>query len=44
MTDAQRERAMTLLEGRRLATDNSMWQALTLTLVAQAYLARRTHG
>jgi hypothetical protein len=38
---AQRDRAAMLLpvlEGRRLATDNSMWQAPTLTLVAQAFL------
>jgi hypothetical protein len=42
MDDAsQRERAsalLALLEGRRLATDSSMWQAPTLTLVAQAFL------
>ena len=38
MTDDQRERAMALLEGRRLAIDASMWQAPTLTLVAQAFL------
>src|SRR5262245_707346 len=38
MTDDQRERAMTLLENRRLAIDQSMWQAPTLTLVAQAFL------
>jgi hypothetical protein len=38
MTDNQRERALELLEGRRLATDASMWQAPSLTLVAQAFL------
>jgi hypothetical protein len=30
--------ALTILEGRRLAIDNAMWQAPTLTLVAQAFL------
>jgi hypothetical protein len=38
---SQRDRASTLLpllEGRRLAMDSSMWQAPTLTLVAQAFL------
>jgi hypothetical protein len=38
MTDEEHARALTLLEGRRLAIDASMWQAPTLTLVAQAFL------
>jgi hypothetical protein len=37
-TAAQREQTLQLLEGRRLAIDGSMWQAPTLTLVAQAFL------
>jgi hypothetical protein len=38
MKDEQRTQALTLLESRRLAIDQSMWQAPTLTLVAQAFL------
>jgi hypothetical protein len=38
MTDCQRQRALQLLEDRRLAADASMWQAPSLTLVAQAFL------
>lgn len=38
MTEDQHEKALDLLEGRRLAIDASMWQAPTLTLVAQVFL------
>jgi hypothetical protein len=38
LSDGQHSQALTLLENRRLAIDNSIWQAPTLTLIAQAFL------
>jgi hypothetical protein len=38
LTDAQRERALQLLEGRRLAYDGAMWNAPSLALIVQGLL------
>jgi hypothetical protein len=38
LTNAQRERALPLLEGRRLAYDGAMWNAPSLALIVQGLL------